>query len=93
MGGEIINTVSSEAFLKFIDRKLPEVPKNVPEVTRSTSINKIMKDAEQDFKNLIELAKSASGEQNSPMADLFYELKELKEKEIGIIYNYITKNS
>lgn len=89
MGSKII---SDNQFSSFIDRKLPESPKNALEVTGSTFIGKIMERTEQDFRNLIELAKYASREQNSEMADLFYELKELKEKEIGVIYNYITNH-
>ena len=86
------HNVSSKQFLKFIDIEIPKSKFNALEVVQSTSIDKMGDDAMRDFKNLIELAKAASREQNSEMADLFYELKELKEKEIGIIYNYITKH-
>ena len=81
--------VSSKKLLKFIDTEYQKPPESSLEVTRSTSIGKMGDMAIQDFRNLIELAKSASKNQNIPMADLFYELKELKEKEIGVIYNYL----
>lgn len=83
--------VSSKHFLKFIDRERPKSLKSSLEVTRSSSIGKMGDIAIRNFRNLIELAKSASRNENLPMADLFYELKELKEKEIGLIYNYIAK--
>jgi len=81
--------LSPKQFLKFIDRKLPESPKNVLEVTGSTFIGKIREGAERDLIFLIEAAKVASKEEDIITADLYYELKELKEKELGIIYNYI----
>ncbi len=84
--------IGFKRFLSFIDREPSKKKFNVLEVTRSTSISKIGEDAIQDFRDLIELAKAASEEQDSEMADLFYELKGLKEQEIGIIYNYITKH-
>lgn len=90
--GSNAQNVSLSNFLSFIDRKLPKGKLNALEVTTSTSINTMGDIAIQDYKDLIELAKLASNEQDSPMADLFYELKELKEKELGLIYNYIAKH-
>lgn len=85
--------VSPKQFNSFIDTEHPKPAESPLEVTRSTPIGKMGDIAIRDFRNLIELAKSASRDQNSEMADLFYELKELKEKEIGLIYNYITKKN
>jgi len=94
MGSEINKEgkkVSYKQFLKFIDRELPESPKNVLEVAGSTFIDKTREGAERDLIFLIEAAKVASKEEDIITADLFYELKELKEKELGLIYNYIAK--
>ena len=81
--------ISHKAFNSFIDTEYPKPAENSLETTGSIPIGRMGDDAIQDLRNLIELAKTASGNQDSKMADLFYELKELKEKEIGIIYNYI----
>lgn len=82
--------VSSKQFNSFIDRKIPGPPKDVLGAT--VNISKMGDCAILDFRNLIELAKSASKDQDTPKADLFYKLKELKEKEVGIIHNYLTKH-
>ena len=83
--------ITPKQFLKFIDRKLPESPKNVLEVTGSTFIGKIREGAERDLIFLIEAAKVASRKEDLITADLFYELKELKDKELELIYNYIKR--
>lgn len=81
--------ISFKQLLRFINRELPKSEFNALELTRSTFIDEMGDSAIQDLRNLIELAKLASREQDLPMADLFYELKELKEQEIALIYNYI----
>ena len=81
--------VSPKQFNSFINTEHQVPAESALEVTTSTSIGKMGDCAIRDCRNLIELAKSASKEQDSALADLFYELKELKEQEIGLIYNYI----
>lgn len=82
---------SLSQFNSFINREPHKEELSSLEVTTSAHINKMGNSAIVDFRNLIELAKSASKNQDIPMADLFYELKELKEKEVGIIHNYLAK--
>ena len=81
--------ISPKQFNSFINTEHQVPAESALKVTTSTSIGKMGDRAIRDFRHLIELAKSASRNENSPMADLFYELKELKEQEIGLIYNYI----
>jgi len=83
--------ISFKQLMSLIDTEYQKPTESSLEVTKSAYIGKMGDIAIRDFRNQIELAKLASREQDSPMADLFYELKELKEKEVGLIYNYIAK--
>ncbi len=69
--------ISPEQFSSFIDQEYKK-----PEVKKIKNIHDFKKSAEVDLMELIEKAKTED-------EDVWYELIDLKKKELAIIYNYI----
>lgn len=80
--------INPKAFMSLIDTSYEKSPESSVEVVKMRNTYGFLLSAENDLKELIELAKIASGEDDLVMADFFYELMELKQKELELIYNY-----
>jgi len=91
-----INTKSKKISFKklfsFINRKVSKSPQNAVGMPIKSFMAKTMTGAERDLVFLIEAGKAASNQDDLVSADFFYELIELKEKELEVIYNYIKRD-
>ncbi len=77
--------LDSKQFNSFIDTEHQKAPESTGGAKKTRSIDQIMLSAEEELKELIEIAKT-EGE------DVYYELIDLKKAELALIYNYIAKH-
>ncbi len=77
--------ISDKKFMSFINTEYEKAPESSPEAPKIINMYSIMQSVETDLKELIELSKIED-------EDVYYGLIDLKEKELGLIYNYIKKN-
>ncbi len=76
--------IKSKQFNSLIDTDSKKTPESSTWGKKYRSIGQIMLSAQKDLKELIEISKIAD-------QDVYFELIELKKKELGIIYNYIKR--